>query len=161
MSIGKKRFICIGRTKLSLVINKIEDGLHWLNKELKSRGMNREDLERKGGPLSASLANAYRRKSVGVELADQIATGLGLPPEVVYREFGILPEKQKIDDEEAQIFVDLLNDIPNPERRKQTFNLVTVILRQVANETKQDSQTDRGEAAGKRSKKPRRAALAD
>ena len=91
--------------------------------------MNREDFERNGGPKSASLSNAYLRKAVGLDLAGQIADGLELPRETVFRESGFLPEKDTVDDEEAKIFIDLLNGIEDPEKRKETFDMVTALIR--------------------------------
>ena len=116
--------------------------------------MNREDLERAGGPLAASLSNAFRRKKVGKALAAQIASGLNLPDENVYREFGLLPEKQEADDEDALILTGLLNEIADPQERKETLSLVSAIIRHVARRGKNDE----GAMAGKRSEKGRRAA---
>jgi hypothetical protein len=149
MSIGNFRFHRIASLTLIVVARKsVEDGLDWLSDELKQRSMNREDLERAGGPLAASLANAYRRKKVGKGLAAQIATGLNMPDEVVYREFGLLPEKQVVDDEEAQILAGLLNDIPDSRERKQAFSLAQMVIRHFAKGGAGKSP-ERGKSGGK------------
>ena len=137
-----------GFTLIVVAGNTVEDGLDWLTEELAARGMNREDLERADGPRASSLANAYKRKKVGQDLARQIATGLSMPVEVVYRRFGILPEKNTVDDEEAQILADLLNEIPDKHEREQAFSLAQMVIRHFTKDRRSKGATS-SKASGK------------
>jgi transcriptional regulator with XRE-family HTH domain len=139
-------------------VNKTTDeGLGWLNEQLKAQGIDRAELARRGDFNPAALANVYSgKRNVGKKLATGIAAGLNLPIEVVYREFGLLPEKQVMDDEEAQILAGLLNDIPDNDERKQAFSLAQMVIRHFAK-----SGGSKGAATGKASGKGRHSAATD
>jgi transcriptional regulator with XRE-family HTH domain len=131
-------------------VNKTTDeGLAWLNDQLRAQGIDRAELARRGDFNSTALTNVYSgKRNVGKKLATGIAAGLGVPTEVVYREFGLLPEKQVVDDEEAQILAGLLNDIPDSRERKQAFSLAQMVIRHFANGGAGKSP-ERGKSGGK------------
>jgi transcriptional regulator with XRE-family HTH domain len=139
-------------------VNKTTDeGLAWLNEQLRAQGIDRAELARRGNFNPAALTNVYSgKRNVGKKLATGIASGLGMPTEVVYREFGILPEKQVMDDEEAQVLSGLLNDIDDPEERKQTFSLVATLIRHVAQRGKKNTSAGAGKQGAKGGRAPAR-----
>lgn len=134
--------------------NSVEDGLEWLNEQLRLLGIDRAELARRGDFNAATLANIYSgKRKLGPKIAKSIARGLGAPEDVVFREFGLMGEKEDPDNEdEVRLFTELLNDIDDEEEKKKAVGLVTALLRQIAHTTRQDKSRAASKGAGRRSK---------
>lgn len=139
-----------------------EDGIKWLNEQLRQLGIDRAELARRGDFKQATLTNVYSgKRGVGKVLARGIAQGLGVPQDVVFREFGLMDERENGNEEEAQLFTELLDDIQDNTERRKAVGLVTALLRQVAIAAKSGQPVATDKASGKGGKAPRRAAAAD
>jgi len=78
-----------------LTMNK-EKFAEWLAGQLAERDMTQADLSRKSGVSDAQLSRLLRaERGVGESSVSAIARALGLPPETVFREAGLLPPESK------------------------------------------------------------------
>jgi len=138
------------------VTKTIEEGLRWLDDQLRLLGIDRAELARRGDFNPSTLTNAYSgKRGVGRKLANGIADGLGAPREIVYREFGILPEKEEAGDEDAQAFIKLLNEIPQASERERAIGLVTALLRHLAHQAQRSEAESHNSTARAKGKKKR------
>jgi transcriptional regulator with XRE-family HTH domain len=64
----------------------------FIDEELKKRGWRRADLARAAGVSDTALTLVYNgQRKPGVDLCQAIARALKIPPEIVYRHAGLLP----------------------------------------------------------------------
>lgn len=85
----------------------------WLLAELDSRGISQSELSRMSGISRGTLSNIISgARGRGPETLLAIARALRLPPEQVYRNAGMLPERPEINETQEKIVEELqdLND---------------------------------------------------
>jgi transcriptional regulator with XRE-family HTH domain len=137
-------------------MNQMDDGLLWIDEQMRLLGINKAELARRGGFDAAALTNVQSgRRKVGRRLAQSIARGLGIEDVVVWRKFGLMEESEKSDEEAIQLSK-LLHDIEDKDERQKAVGIVTAVLRQIAHGVRaRKGQSDRENTAiptGKRSK---------
>lgn len=95
----------------------------WLKKELNKRGMNQAELSRRSGISAGHITKVLNgERGLGEQALKGIAEAFHVPPELVFRKAGLLPDVPRNDEmrEELVFLFDML-----PENEKQ------IILRQV------------------------------
>lgn len=94
----------------------METFAEWLQKELNSRNMTQSDLSRTAGLGSGTLSNILRgTRSIGYEAVLKIANAFNLPPEIVFRAAGMLPNKpEKKEIVEKILYV--ISELPESEQ---------------------------------------------
>lgn len=145
-------FVC--GHKLDTMSKTTDDGLRWLDDQLRQSGIDRAELARRGDFSDSALAHVYAgRRNVGRKLAQGIARGLGVSEDRVYKEFGLLGDSDESDNrDEAKLFTELLDDIEDEEKKEEAVGIVTAILRQIAHTSKKGKQRPASKGAGGRSK---------
>ena len=91
----------------------------WLYQELEKRGWQPIDLSRKSGVNSGNLSrilNGYRK--AGPEYCLKIARALALPPELVFRKAGWLPDEPIKEDMTAKQLLEILKKLPAEDRKE-------------------------------------------
>jgi hypothetical protein len=131
-----------------------EEGIQWLDEQLRLAGIDRSELARRGDFNSSALTHVYAgRRNVGPKIAKGIARGLSVSPEIVFREFGLMDEgEDRSNDDETKLFAELLNDIEDENEKRKAVGIVTAILRQIAHTTRQSKPRAADKGTGKRSK---------
>jgi len=85
----------------------------WLQKELDRRDWRPADLVRHGGIASSQLSRILNReRGVGPEVCVAIARALGIPPETVFREAGLLPPDADSDTPAKRELLHLFEQLP-------------------------------------------------
>jgi transcriptional regulator with XRE-family HTH domain len=140
-----------------------EDGIRWLDEQMRLLGINRAELARRSGLGRATLTNiASGSRRLGVSTARAIAQGLGVPQDVVLREFGLMDTREDTANaEEAALFTELLDDIDDIDERRKAVGLVTALLRQMAIAHRASIAKRASQIGGKRVSATRRAAASD
>jgi transcriptional regulator with XRE-family HTH domain len=117
-------------------------------------GINKAELGRRSGLGRATLANVFSgNRNVGQRVARALSQGLGIPQDVVFKEFGLMDDGDAADNkDEARLFTELLNDIDDEEEKQKAVGLVTALLRQIAHTARQSKQGAKNKSASGRSK---------
>ncbi len=101
----------------------------WLDARIKEKGWKPADLARKSGLDSAVISNLLNnRRQAGPDTCTAIAHALGLPPEQVFRNAGLLPPARETDPwvEEMKYKMAQLD----PARRQIAENLLDALLKE-------------------------------
>ncbi len=79
------------------ILEGADDFAAWLAEEMETRDLGVRALARRAGTSPSSISNVLNRKrSAGTELCQALATGLGLPEEVVFQRAGLLRPSYQI-----------------------------------------------------------------
>ncbi len=89
----------------------------WLQGELDKRGWKASDLARRGGTAPSQLSRILNKeRGVGPEACREIARGLKLPPETVFRQAGLLPPDVDGDAPARRELLHLFEQLPAGDR---------------------------------------------
>ena len=100
------------------IILDMTDFPEWLNEQLNIRGWSQAELARRAGVSRTSISDvlAYKHKA-GYELCKAIAKALRVPPEIVFRRAGLLPERVEKTEIEERILVKIRKLPPDEQQR--------------------------------------------
>lgn len=92
----------------------------WLEDELSARNWKPADLATRANVAQATISNILNsNREVGYKTALAIARALNLPPDIVFREAGILPTSPGPErDPTFQDILDIMKNLPPEERRE-------------------------------------------
>jgi transcriptional regulator with XRE-family HTH domain len=69
------------------------DFVEWLQMEMTQRGLRQADLAKAAGLYPATIAKVLaRERQAGPDVCNALAKALDIPPEVIFRRAGLLPE---------------------------------------------------------------------
>lgn len=111
----------------TLLPDRIEHFLGWLDAELTDRGITDSDLARRGGISHAVISRARHGQLPGWEACKGIARGLNLPPEIVLRAAGHLPPEPARDS--AQLELQLLLAGATEQQKKEILRYARYIVK--------------------------------
>lgn len=67
----------------------------WLEEQIQEQGWTRSDLAQQAGVSSAAISDVMNlNRNAGTDLCRGIARAFNLPPELVFRKAGLLPEHE-------------------------------------------------------------------
>lgn len=94
--------------------------VEYLDEELARRNWRPADLARAAGISTGSLSQIYSgTRNPGPDIANAIAVGLGVPPDVVFRKAGLLPEQPGPERDPAfQEVWEIMRNMTADERRE-------------------------------------------
>ncbi len=99
----------------------------WLLNELESRGLSQSELARMAGLARGTLSNLINgTRGRGPDSIEAIARALKLPPELVFREAGLLPSKPSRDDETEELNY-LIEQLP-PDKKPIARSILKALL---------------------------------
>jgi transcriptional regulator with XRE-family HTH domain len=94
--------------------------VEWLEGELAARNWRPADLARAANISTGALSSVLTgSRNVGVDMANAIALGLGLPPDLVFRRAGLLPPQPGPErDPTLQELIEIMRNLSPDERRE-------------------------------------------
>jgi transcriptional regulator with XRE-family HTH domain len=104
----------------------------WLTDEMEERGWNNSELARRAGLVPSAVSQVVSgTRSPGFEFCKKTAKALGLPPETVLREAGLLPRLSSPDHGSMtlQELVDIIKNLP-PERQSDLLSIALAWYRE-------------------------------
>ncbi len=108
---------------LTFTCLKIMNIAEWLKEELQKRGMSQADLSRKSGISAGHITKVLNGdRGLGEQALKGIAEAFHVPPELVFRKAGLLPQISE-NDEAKEELIFLFERLPDNEKR--------IILRQL------------------------------
>jgi len=100
----------------------MEKFVDWLKLEMKKQNLSQAELARRSGVTRSSINGVLTQsRGIGVDLLQDIAKGLKVPIETVYRKVGLLPEKPH---DETIERIDYLISTLRPDQQNQVMNFV-------------------------------------
>lgn len=109
----------------TLLPDRIENFLTWLDLELADRQITDSELARRGGISHAAISRARHGQLPGWEACKGIARGLNLPPEIVLRAAGHLPAFPEMDPVKAEMIMIL--DMADENQKKEILHYARFI----------------------------------
>ena len=107
----------------------MNDFTNWLNKEMDSRGIKPADLAKTAKISQATLSMILSgQRGLGPDVGLNLAIGLNLPPEVIFRKAGLLPSLPP-EEVNVQVMAHLFRQL-NPIYQQQALNFVRAMLSQ-------------------------------
>lgn len=90
----------------------------WLEERLKEKGISQRELARRSGITAGAINHVLSgTRNPGEDFCTKIARGLGLPPEVVFRQAGLLPPAPK-DVDDLEEWREILSYLSTAEREE-------------------------------------------
>lgn len=122
------------------------DFIEWLEGELKQRRWTRADLARATKLSQASFSKIFsRERKPGPELCNAVAVALGVAPEIVFRQAGLLPALPEDDDKFLGEVVENFKRLSVPQRRAV---LEYVIFQLREQDRRQREEQESGDSGG-------------
>lgn len=117
----------------------------WLEKEIEAKGWTIRELARRAGLTHVTISNVLNgARNPGVDFCLGVAKAFRMPPELVFRRAGILPDRDNIEEElynRFRAYVEALS----PERREELLRYV-MFLHELEmdreSQTTDDQETD-------------------
>lgn len=123
--------------------------VEWLEGELKERRWTRADLARATSMTSATMTRVFNgERKPGPDLCNAIAEALGIPPEMVFRKAGLLPELPEDDDQFLNETIEAFKRLDIDQRRDVLEYVFSRLRRQ---QQKRDKQGPEGVEGGQTS----------
>jgi transcriptional regulator with XRE-family HTH domain len=95
-----------------------EDFTNWLLEQIEQRGWDQAELSRRSGVTTAQVSRIFTgERKAGPEVARKFARALGLPPETVFRQAGLLP-KARLQVEGEEELLHLFAELTGEDRQR-------------------------------------------
>jgi transcriptional regulator with XRE-family HTH domain len=118
------------------------DFADWLQQEIDRRGLNANKLAKASGRKANTIQNIlHRERSVGPEVARDLARAFGLPQAVVFRAAGLMTEAVPLEGDDPQV-VKIYNMIRDwDEKRLDTLLAIIAVVEAQAGQGGDDPNT--------------------
>ena len=100
--------------------------INWLKEEMEAQDLSQSELARRAGRTRSAINGVLTEsKGIGVDLLQDIAVGLKVPVETVYRKIGLLPNNPHIveKDEEINYLIDRLT----PDDKMMVIGIIRTV----------------------------------
>ena len=105
-------------TQTSIHVGHVGIFADWLEEKLKKRDWQPADLARRTGLHTGSVSRILNgTRKPGADMCRGIAEALNVPPEIVFRQAGLLPSKTEIDPQ-AEEFIPLFRQLDTTDRKR-------------------------------------------
>jgi transcriptional regulator with XRE-family HTH domain len=122
----------------------MEDFSNWLIEEMEKRGWSTSELARQARIAQSTISlNISGKRKPGIDFCVGVARAFKIPPEVVLRKAGRIPDVEGI---EAKLFEELRTYVENlsPEGREELLRYVIFLYKSEIERQQSDPKSEKG-----------------